>query len=126
MAAIKSKGTKSTEQAIRRLLRLNGIKGWRSHLRTIPGTPDFAFQKNKISVFIDGCFWHGCRKCRRNLLPSTNAKFWAAKFITNRKRDRLVGSALRKKGWRVLRFWEHEIRKAPHLLLKKIEAALYG
>src|SRR5437016_5653844 len=120
MAAIKGKGTKTTEQAVRRLLRLHNIKGWRSHVPTIPGKPDFAFRNKKIGVFIDGCFWHGCRKCRRNLRPSANSAFWAAKFAGNKKRDRVVGVALRKKGWRVIRFWEHEVRKNPNLVLKKM------
>jgi DNA mismatch endonuclease (patch repair protein) len=124
MAAIKGKGTKTTEQAVRRLLRLHGIRGWRSHLKSIPGKPDFAFRKNKVALFIDGCFWHGCQKCRRNLRPATNSAFWSTKFAANKKRDRVVGSLLRKQGWRAIRFWEHEVRKTPDLVLKKIKALL--
>jgi DNA mismatch endonuclease, patch repair protein len=124
MSAIKSKGTKTTELAVRRLFRAHGIKGWRAHLKTVPGQPDFAFPTNKLAIFIDGCFWHGCRTCKRNLRPSTNADFWLTKFAANRTRDRLVTSVLRKKGWKVLRFWEHQVRKSPVSLIMKIASSI--
>src|SRR5437762_1508759 len=124
MAAIKGKGTKTTELAVRRLLRIHRITGWRAHIASIIGKPDFVFLKRKIAVFVDGCFWHGCPKCRRNLKPTSNSAFWCAKFQANRRRDKVATAALRRKGWRVLRLWEHDIRKKPGIILRRITAML--
>lgn len=107
MAAIRSKGNKDTELKLRSLFRRNSIKGWRRH-RTLPGKPDFTFSAERIAVFVDGCFWHGCRwHCRK---PKSNRAFWNKKISANKSRDRLVNRLLRAKGWSVLRIWEHCLR----------------
>ena len=54
MSRIRGKGNKDTEVALAKLLRANGIKGWRRHYH-LEGKPDFAFPKNKLAVFVDGC-----------------------------------------------------------------------
>lgn len=109
MAAIRGKNNKSTELVIVSLLRKEKIRGWRRHNRSLPGTPDFIFPENKIAIFVDGCFWHGCKKCF--VPPKTNQRFWINKITDNRKRDKRVSNTLREKGWQVHRFWEHEIKK---------------
>jgi len=119
MAAIRSRGNKSTEIAVLRLLRKAGIAGWRRHSRFLRGTPDFIFPEQKAAIFIDGCFWHGCMKCKLN--PKTNKNFWTRKIATNRRRDRKIDKTLRIKGWRVLRIWEHEVRKDPTRIIHKIK-----
>jgi DNA mismatch endonuclease (patch repair protein) len=107
MAAIRSRGNKSTEIKLASILRANGIKGWRRHL-ALPGKPDFAFCRERLAVFVDGCFWHGCAfHCRR---PSSNRSYWVPKIFRNQKRDAAVTKRLRETGWRVLRIWEHELR----------------
>ncbi len=76
--------------------------------KNIFGKPDFANKKNKMAVFIDGCFWHGCKKhCR---MPSQNKKYWTNKIENNVKRDKEVSNYLKKDGWKVVRVWEHEIK----------------
>ena len=60
-------------------------------------------------MFVDGCFWHGCRK--HYIKPRGNAAFWRKKITANQARDRLVSRTLRAKGWRVLRIWEHELTR---------------
>jgi DNA mismatch endonuclease (patch repair protein) len=120
MAAIRGRNNKTTEIALAVLLRQHRIVGWRRHL-SLPGRPDFAFRKQKVAIFIDGCFWHGCPDHFR--MPSTNRSFWHQKVDTNRARDARVTRELRKKGWYVLRFWEHEI-KNPKRMLRRIEKAL--
>jgi len=119
MAAIKSCGNISTETALLRILRKKKITGWRRNYKKITGTPDFAFPKLKIAVFVDGCFWHGCPKCV--LTPKTNRYFWKNKIGQNKKRDQRVNKELRKKKWRVLRFWEHQIKKGIDKVASKIE-----
>jgi DNA mismatch endonuclease (patch repair protein) len=69
--------------------------------------PDFIFRAQKVAIFVDGCFWHGCPEHFRR--PQTRQKFWDAKITHNQTRDAEVTKALRKTGWRVLRLWEHDL-----------------
>ena len=85
MARVRGRGNKSTEQRLARLFRQSGIKGWRRHL-PLPGTPDFAFPTERLAIFVDGCFWHGCPK--HATFPATRRKFWLKKFADNKARDR--------------------------------------
>ena len=76
--------------------------------RNIFGRPDFADRKDKIAIFIDGCFWHGCRKHYR--APKQNKKYWTEKLKRNIKRDKEVSKNLKEIGWKVLRIWEHDLK----------------
>ncbi len=118
MTAIKSRGNKSTEIAFINILKRAGIKGWRRHYIMLPGTPDFIFLKSRIVIFVDGCFWHGCKKC--TLKPSSNRGFWEEKIDKNKKRDRKLGRKLRQKDWVVIRFWEHQIAKTPQHIIRTL------
>lgn len=111
MAAIKGRGTHSTELAVRGILKNLGITGWRANSVSIPGKPDFAFPKIKLVVFVDGCFWHGCKICLRNLKPGTNTTYWRKKIDSNMRRDKRINRQLNKLGWSVLRIWEHSVKK---------------
>jgi DNA mismatch endonuclease (patch repair protein) len=91
------------------ILRDAGIKGWRRGSRMF-GKPDFVFSKHKVVVFVDGCFWHRCRRPGHWKPPGNNAKVWRQKLQKNVLRDRAVNRQLRKDGWTVVRFWEHELR----------------
>ncbi|MBN8420642.1 MAG: very short patch repair endonuclease [Verrucomicrobia bacterium] len=66
--------------------------------------PDFVFRQERVVIFVDGCFWHGCP--RHATRPRQNRKFWDEKIARNQKRDRLVTRELRRSGWTVLRLWE--------------------
>jgi DNA mismatch endonuclease, patch repair protein len=106
MAAIRSSGNKDTEIRLITILRDGKLKGWRRN-SLLFGRPDFVFPKNKLAVFVDGCFWHGCPRCYRS--PKSNKAFWSEKKAVNRRRDLLVNRSLRAKGWRVIRFWECDL-----------------
>jgi DNA mismatch endonuclease (patch repair protein) len=67
---------------------------------------DLVFRSAKVAVFVHGCFWHGCPKHHK--LPKSNKKFWAQKVRRNRERDQETQRLLRKRGWKVLVFWEHQ------------------
>jgi DNA mismatch endonuclease (patch repair protein) len=108
MAAIRHRGNRSTERIFAAMLRRLRISGWKLHCSCIPGRPDFYFPERKTAVFVDGCFWHGCPKCFQ--APRQNASYWAAKIGGNRRRDRRVTRALRYKGIKVIRLWEHDLR----------------
>ena len=108
------------------LFRAHGITGWRRHL-PLPGRPDFAFPKLRVVIFVDGCFWHGCP--RHGTQPRTNARFWREKIARNRQRDREVTRELRRRGWRVVRIWEHELRQVRggiHFRVEKLGLAEEG
>jgi len=106
MAAIHSRGNRNTELRFAEILRRNGITGWRRHQR-LAGSPDFAFPAFKLAVFIDGCFWHGCPVHGRR--PQSNRNYWLPKLARNRARDKATTKVLRRKGWLVIRIWEHEL-----------------
>jgi len=111
MRAIKARGNRSTELRLKQLLRAWKIMGWRSHPDYIVGRPDFVFQKKRLVVFVDGCFWHGCPRCGDGHLPKSNIQYWSKKIHGNKRRDGKVGRMLRAKGYSVLRIWEHQLRR---------------
>ena len=67
---------------------------------------DLVFRSAKVAVFIHGCYWHGCRWHFK--IPKSNRKFWQQKILNNRKRDADTRARLRRKGWEVLTYWEHQ------------------
>jgi DNA mismatch endonuclease, patch repair protein len=119
MAAIRSKGNKETEIALAAIFRKNGLNGWRRHF-PIPGKPDFTFLFHRVAVFVDGCFWHGCRWHGRK--PGSNQQYWTKKLERNKARDREVTHLLRQNGWKVLRIWEHELKKEQHVVARVLAA----
>jgi len=106
MSKVRSRGNRSTEMAVESVLLALDIRGWVKHPNDIPGHPDFYFPRPQFAVFVDGCFWHSCPKCARNL-PGSKRHFWASKLEENRRRDRRVRSQLRRLGVRAMRIWEH-------------------
>jgi len=109
MKAIKGKGNLTTERKFRMLLVRAAIRGWQLHPQGLHGRPDIFFPQNKVAIFIDGCFWHGCQKCGH--FPKTNEAFWRAKIERNRKRDTMTSQILKRQGYKVIRFWEHQLRE---------------
>jgi DNA mismatch endonuclease (patch repair protein) len=175
MSLIRGRGNKETELALAKLLRHNGIKGWKRHLqisivdlatetqrhgdtkskvqslkskvRNVEGfqvgrfkfqgktareyalptrcgkrkfkvRPDFVFRKERLAVFVDGCFWHGCP--RHATWPRNNRAFWKRKLSGNKKRDLLVNRTLRRAGWRVARIWECALQKKPERIIRQL------
>ena len=108
MQANRSRDTTS-EVLLRSQLHRLGLR-FRKHANVDPGVKckaDIVFRRARLCVFVDGCYWHGCRKHFRT--PKVNRAWWNEKIADNRKRDRRKTSALRKRGWRVVRIWEHEL-----------------
>ena len=106
MAAIRGSGNKDTELRMMALLRAHGFTGWRRGV-VLTGKPDFVFRRERVALFVDGCFWHSCPKHATQ--PKTRAAWWAAKLARNKARDRAVTRALRQEGWKVLRVWECDL-----------------
>lgn len=118
MRSVRGRGNASTELKVVRLFQEHKITGWRRHL-PLSGKPDFAFPKQRVALFVDGCFWHG-HNCR-NLTPAQNSDYWQAKIGRNVARDVRVTKELEEKGWRVLRVWECEL-KDPARFIERISA----
>lgn len=121
MSRIKHRGNRTTEETFRQLLRLHGLHGWRRHL-PLPGRPDFTFRKQRVVIFIDGCFWHGCQRCSR--LPLSNVTYWTVKIGRNKSRDKRTARQLRATGWRVIRVWEHSLKETPGNVISRVKRAL--
>ncbi len=115
MAAVKARGNASTELRLIKLLRAGKISGWRRDVKVL-GRPDIAFPKQRIAIFVDGCFWHGCKKHRG--IPVQNREFWTSKIERNTSRDKQVGRGLKKLNWQIIRIWEHDLngKKDTHIL----------
>jgi DNA mismatch endonuclease (patch repair protein) len=122
MSRSRSRGTRSTELRFRSLLVRSGIRGWTiGHGSGLPGSPDIVFPKRRLAIFLDGCFWHGCRECRS--IPATNRAFWVEKIRANRSRDKKAMRGLRARGWKTVRLWEHELKGDADLVLSRVLAA---
>jgi DNA mismatch endonuclease (patch repair protein) len=109
MARVRSTGNRSTEGRIEATLVECGINGWVKQSREIRGRPDFYFPAANLAVFVDGCFWHGCPKCCR--MPRTRREYWVEKITGNRRRDDRLRRQLRREGTRVMRVWEHDLKR---------------
>lgn len=114
MARIRSRDMKP-ELALRHALWAAGFRGYRKNLRGVPGTPDVAFTKRKVAVFVDGDFWHGrdWASARSRLEHGSNPVFWISKIERNMERDREVDAKLRSFGWTVVRLWGSDVLSDP-------------
>lgn len=88
----------------------------------VPGRPDVVDWGTRVAIFIDGCFWHGHGPCYR--APVHNAEYWRNKIKYNLRRRTAVAKQLKSEGWRVMRFWECEIRRDPVRLAKIVKRRL--
>lgn len=106
MRAVKSTETK-IEMKVRTTLWKNGVR-YRKNVKKLFGKPDIVIKKEKLVVFIDSCFWHGCKEhCR---IPTSNIDYWNKKIQRNIERDLKVTEYYVALGWKVIRAWEHEIK----------------
>lgn len=116
---------RSTNTSPERILRSSL---WRANLRfrlrskIAYGRPDILFPSKKIAIFIDGCFWHGCPE--HYVRPRTRHEFWSSKLRSNVERDRRQTLQFEAAGWRVCRFWEHEILESLPAVVDAVREAL--
>ena len=122
MSSNKAKNTKP-ELRLRKALFADGVRGYRLNWKKVPGKPDIAFPGRKISIFINGCYWHRCPHCELPL-PKTNTEFWKEKFDKNIKRDKKKEKELLDLGWTVLVFWECKIKTNIKDCINKIKVNL--
>lgn len=97
----------SIENTIRSELHKRGYRFFK-HAKNLPGKPDIVFPKKKVAIFIDGDYWHGYKfSAWKNKL----SHFWQYKIAETRLRDKRNFRKLRRSGWKVIRIWQHEIKK---------------
>lgn len=116
MSKIKAKETK-LEVQFRKELWKAGFR-YRKNVSGYYGKPDILLVKYKTVIFIDSCFWHGCKKHFK--LPRSKVEFWKKKIERNRKRDIEVDKYYKEIGWKILRVWEHEIKKNNEQAINKL------
>jgi DNA mismatch endonuclease (patch repair protein) len=119
MSRIRSKWTKQ-ERLVHNYLKGKKIKH-KMHPK-MEGSPDIILPSKKIAIFLHGCFWHKCPIHYKE--PKTKKKFWIPKIEKNVKRDREVTNQLKKDGYKVIRFWEHDVEKNISWCINKIEENL--
>jgi DNA mismatch endonuclease (patch repair protein) len=119
MSQIRARDTEP-EVAVRRALFRCGLR-YRVRNR-LPGRPDVVFARERVAVFVDGCFWHRCPLHATR--PAVNAEFWKRKLSRNVERDIEVTRMLRREGWLVVRCWEHEVDKRPQEAADRIRRAV--
>ena len=116
MSKIRSRDTKFEREFIVSLRKATRKK-FQTNVASIKGKPDIVLQKDKVCVFLDSDFWHGWYYPRwKHLLKND---FWREKIENNRRRDRKTTAYLRKNGWTVMRFWEHQIKEDREVLLRE-------
>jgi DNA mismatch endonuclease, patch repair protein len=145
MSSIRSRAPHSASPAVRRFMQANrsidtaverllrsalhrqGLR-FGKHANVDPAVKcraDVVFRRARVCVFIDGCYWHGCPKHFQT--PKRNAAWWQEKIGDNRSRDRRKTSALRRRGWKVIRIWEHEVStRSVSQLVSRIEMEVRG
>jgi DNA mismatch endonuclease, patch repair protein len=111
------------ERRVRSAAHRLGLR-FRVSARPVPAvrrTADLVFTRQRLAVFVDGCFWHGCPQ--HAVAPHTNVRFWTDKLARNRERDRDTDALLASAGWTVLRIWEHEDPVAAgHIIMHTVRA----
>lgn len=110
MSKIKGKNTQP-EILFRKALWALGIR-YRLNVAKLPGKPDIVIGKYKIIIFIDGSFWHGYKWEDKKVRIKSNKDYWIKKIERNMERDIENTKALENMGYKVFRFWEHEVKKS--------------
>jgi DNA mismatch endonuclease (patch repair protein) len=108
MSRIRSKDTKP-ELLVRKFLFSQGFR-YRLHSSRIPGSPDIVLSKQKVVVFVHGCFWHGHSGCRHSVMPKSNQDYWIPKIERTKVRDLNSSAVIRELGWDILIIWECELK----------------
>lgn len=120
MKKIRSKDSK-IEVAFRKKLWNKGLRYRKNTVKHF-GKPDLVLNKYRIVIFIDSCFWHGCKQHFR--LPKSNVTYWKQKIDRNRLRDKKVSKFYKSQKWKIIRIWEHSLIFSQEKQIKKVISIL--
>jgi len=112
------------ELAVRKALWAIGLRGYRLNVKALPGKPDIVYPRAKVAVFVQGCFWHHCPKCRCGKWPIRNARYWKAKIGRNAERDRQVTAELSERGYEVVALWECDVKRCVEKAVEPVAEAV--
>ena len=76
---------------------------------------DIVFIKEKIAIECDGCYWHGCTICKFK-----DGIIDDPKILRHIECDKIKDKLLNEDGWKLLRFWGHEIKEDADKCAQKI------
>jgi DNA mismatch endonuclease, patch repair protein len=109
------------ELAVRAELHRRGLRFYvdRRPIPSLRSRADILFPRQRVAVYIHGCFWHGCPE--HGTWPKANAAWWRAKIERNQTRDRRIDSQLKAAGWTVVQAWAHE---PPEMVADKVVAVV--
>lgn len=122
MSKVRGKDTRP-EIMVRSLLHGMGYR-FRIHDKALPGEPDIVLRKYNTVIFVNGCFWHQHKGCRKATIPKQNREFWEEKLSRNKERDRVNINRLKKMGWNVIRVWECELDRDIEALKNRLSRSL--
>lgn len=108
------------ELALRRSLFRRGLRYRLNRKVAFRTKADIVFPKQRVAVFVDGCFWHCCPKHGRTDFTGPNARTWERKLAGNKARDSRATESARRQGWTVVRVWECEIKSHLERVTRKI------
>jgi len=109
MSRIRSKNTKP-EMIVRKMLHKHGIR-YRLHACDLPGKPDLSNKEKKFAIFVNGCFWHQHKGCKRASIPKSNTEYWIPKLKKNINRLKENLEELDNMGFTTAVIWECEVNK---------------
>lgn len=116
MSKVRNKDSK-IEVEFRKKLWAAGYR-YRKNATNYFGKPDITLPKYKTVIFIDSCFWHGCKK--HGSIPATRKTFWTRKIDRNKARDKEVSKHYKKDNWKIIRVWEHDLPNKTKEIIQKI------
>lgn len=122
MSRIRAKNT-LPERIVIKLLKDFGCK-YKLHDKKLPGKPDIIIKEARKLIFINGCFWHQHKGCKRQALPKTNKNYWLPKLKRNIEKQKADLKRLRKLGWKTAIIWECEAKNRKKLF-SKLKKFLY-
>jgi len=114
MTRIRSRNT-NPEKVVRKILTHLGWR-YRLHNTRLPGKPDIVISKIKTVFFVNGCFWHQHKNCKRQTMPKTNIQYWQNKLERNVEKQKEDIKLLEKDGWKVYIIWECETKNENNLI----------
>lgn len=120
MARVRSRNTRP-ELILRSSLWSRGFR-YRLNARIFDVRPDFVFPRQRVAVFVDGCFWHGCPA--HYTRPVSRRDYWAGKLQQNVLRDVRQTQELEAAGWRTVRIWEHEVSSDLNAAVARVASAV--
>ena len=95
---------------VRKVLHNAGIR-YRLHAKDLPGKPDLSNKRRKFAIFVNGCFWHQHKGCKRASIPKSNTEYWIPKLKKNINRLKENLEELDNMGFTTVVIWECEVNK---------------